>query len=94
MVVGFGIVTAALIAVFRFAEWRADTTLLTRYCDSPEAHVARVGRILMLEEPVEDAAKRPYIVAAKLIYLVPRRDGEGVDAYLRRLLDRIGRACR
>jgi len=90
----FGVVAVVLLSVFRFAAWRADGELLSRYCDAPSAHLALVERLLTEPEPVGEDGNRPYIIAAKLIYLIPQKAGESNGDYLLRLRGRIRQVCR
>jgi len=94
LAVVFGAVAVVLLSIFRFAAWRADGELLSRYCDEPEAHLALVERLLTESKPAGEDSRRPYIIAAKLIYLIPQEDGEPNEDYLRRLGQRIRGACR
>jgi len=89
----FVVAAAVLFGLFQFAEWRAENTLLTRYCDDPQAHVDRVVRIIEESDPVTDGERRAYIIAAKLLFLVPRGDGEAVTAYRLRLKAEIEASC-
>lgn len=90
----FSIAAGALILIFSGAGWYADTTALPRYCDAPAATISRVGNILRDETPDELKSKRDYIVAAKLIFLVPQESNEPLTAYLGRLRARIENTCR
>ncbi len=45
----------------------------------------RIETILTTGQPVGEANKRPFIIAAKLLFLVPQRDDEDVSAYSERL---------
>ncbi|MFQ5971673.1 MAG: hypothetical protein ACE5Q3_05025 [Alphaproteobacteria bacterium] len=90
----FAMVTLALIAIFDSAEWYAGRVSMARYCDDPRAATDLVHRILTTAEPAADTATRPYIVAAKLLYLAPREDAETIDAYTARLRRAIERSCR
>lgn len=85
---------AALSAVFSAAEWYGERVSVPRYCDDPEGHVTRVGRILSEPRPAEEDSRRPYVIAAKLLYLVPQQRDEAVADYLARLRHRIEAACR
>ena len=89
----FVVVGAVLFGLFQAADWRADNTALVRYCDAPHAHVERVVRIINESEPVGDGKRRSYIVAAKLLFLVPLGEGEEIDNYRLRLLAEIGAHC-
>lgn len=86
--------TAALLGVFHAAEWYAGRVTLPRYCDDPQTALARVADILTEPRPADSEPMRGYVIAAKLIYLVPRRDGEPLEGYLARLGARIIESCR
>ncbi len=89
----FAAVGAVMIFVFSSAQWYADNAAVPRYCEDPEGAVHRVGLILKESQPVGSEAKRPFIVAAKLIFLVPQKDEEPVADYLNRLSGHIRQAC-
>ena len=93
VLVVFTIATVALVMVFQFAEQRMETSALPRYCDDLPAHLGYVRKILTEPEPAGDGPRRPYIIAAKLIYLVPKRPEEDIEAYLTRLDKRVGAIC-
>jgi len=85
----------AILLLFAFdrAERHAENVSLPRYCDDPDRHVRLVGEILSEENPAGDAARRPYVIAAKLIYIIPRHEGEVIGSYLDRLRQRIADSC-
>jgi hypothetical protein len=89
----FGIVSVILLFVFKSAEWRSDTVSLPRYCDDPSYHVGLVREILSEEDPAGEENRRPYIIAAKLIYLVPQNVDERLKSYLVRLEHVIREVC-
>lgn len=93
IVVVFLLAGGVMLGSFRFAGWYADNSALPRYCKDPGAAIARVRDILSSETPIGDRKRRPYLVAAKLIFLVPQQDGEGIDAYLNRLSGEINQRC-
>ena len=66
---------------------------MPRYCENPSETMGLVERILTEDEPSGDEARRPYIVAAKLVFLVPQGDGESVADYLSRLEVEITERC-
>lgn len=94
VVLVLAVVTVALSAIFHAADWYADDVLLLRYCDAPATSVALVQRILTDPRPAGNSATGPYVIAAKLIYLVPRQPGETVPVYLSRLNRKIAARCR
>lgn len=93
VLVVFGLVAATMLAVFRLAGWYSDNSALPRYCDNPRATIGYVSEILSKDNPAGDRKRRPYLIAAKLIFLVPQEDNEPQPAYLERLLDTIMATC-
>ena len=88
------VVTAGLMLfIFDSADWYASNAALPRYCEKPEETVAIVHEILTSATPSAGKEKRPYIVAAKLIFLVPQLEGEPLDDYLFRLRQKISEVC-
>ncbi len=89
------IVAGAIINIsFRFAEWRSSDVLLPGYCYNAEQNLAVLKKIISEKKPAEDDALRPYIKAARLLYLVPREGTESVDEYIGRVRERIKKSCR
>ncbi len=89
----FVVAAAAMSLIFGAAEWYADNSALPRYCSDPVAALAHVRQTLAMQSPVGSGGKRPYIVAAKLTFLVPRNSGEAIEPYLNRLRQRIEETC-
>jgi len=90
----FVIAAGLLWLVTQMAEQRGAEVLLRRYCDDPARHVALVGDILTKAEPAGANRRRPYIIAAKLLYIVQRKANEPVQSYLERLYQSVVSACR
>ncbi len=84
----------AIGAIFRGAEWYADNVSMPRYCTDPAPTLERIERILTEARPAGDQTTRPYVVPAKLLYLVPRGQDESVPIYLARLRRHIDASCR
>ncbi len=89
----FGLTAATMLFIFHSADWYATNSALPRYCNNPDETVAIVRKILTSDTPVENQKKRPFIIAAKLIFLVPQEDGETVEQYIPRLRNRISETC-
>jgi hypothetical protein len=94
ILVVFLFTSVVMLLIFNAAEWYADNSALPRYCENPAATVENVREILSSAEPANGKPKRPYVVAAKLIFLVPREDAEPLQTYLSRLRRRISESCR
>jgi len=89
----FGLTTLVMLFIFNSADWYANESALPRYCENPAQAVAIVEEILTSPTPGEGEKRRPYIIAAKLIFLVPQEQGETMPAYLDRLRSRISQSC-
>lgn len=90
----FAITAVMMLLIFRYAGWYADTSAIPRYCKDPTATIGYVADILSSPTPVGEAKKRPWLVAAKLIFLVPQQNDETQQAYLQRLKQVISEKCR
>ena len=88
----FAVTALAMWLIFNASEWYAGNAALPRYCDDPAAAIGMVSEILISPEPVA-SNRRDFIVAAKLIFLVPQADGESLHDYKHRLRSRISESC-
>jgi hypothetical protein len=93
VVIVFVLTGGLMLFIFHSADWYANTSALPRYCASPGKTVEIVEEILTSSTPGEGEKRRPYIVAAKLIFLVPQERNETRDNYLERLRLRISQSC-
>jgi len=89
----FLLTSVAMLLIFDAAEWYAESSALPRYCKNPAETVVHVREILTDPAPGAGNPKRPYVVAAKLIFLVPREDAEPLQSYLDRVHLRITEKC-
>lgn len=89
------VATMAVWSSFAAADWYARRVSLPRFCDDPEAAAQRVRAIVTDSVSATDRAeRRPYVIAAKLLFLVPSKDGEPAEAYAARLRRHIEKSCR
>jgi len=85
---------AALLLVSLASRWYAGQVSLPRYCEQPELALQRLAAITNEETPPGKGARRDYVVAAKLEFLVPRSFDEPSDAYLRRVRHLLEQQCK
>ena len=64
------------------AQWYARQVTLPRYCDHPEQALLHVEQLLTERRPAGDGARKPYVIAARLTFLVPRQHDEPLADYL------------
>ena len=79
-------VLAVMLGISAISRW-------PRYCENPERVLADLRQVLTEKRPAGDAARRPFILAARLSFLVPRNGDEPLEEYLARLRDHIARRC-
>lgn len=94
IVMVFGIATVALMAIFQAADWYAKNVSLRRYCGDTGTALALVRPILTGGNAAATKTAGPYVIAAKLLYLVPQRHDETASDYLVRLKKQIEINCR
>lgn len=93
ILVVFALTAAVMLFIFNSADWYAKNSALPRYCADPHQAVEIVREILTSNSPGEGEERRPYIVAAKLIFLVPQEESENIDDYIFRLRVKISQSC-
>ncbi len=87
-------VLLALLAISAAVRWYAREVSVPRYCAEPEHSVELLARILTETRPAGESPRRPYIVAAKLLFLVPRGPDEAIEPYLMRVRQHLRASCR
>lgn len=82
-----------LLLVSFAAHWYANEVSMSRYCQQPELALQRLSAVITQNRPAGDGARRNYIVAAKLEFLLPRGTDEPLQAYLLRLRGYLEEHC-
>lgn len=91
------IVTAVLLVMLIISfwvSWYTEEVALDRYCGDPQQTLTRLQDVLQDPRPAGDGSRFNHLVAAKLIYLIPRHSEESVNTYLSRVQMRLSRHCR
>jgi len=83
----------AMLLISAGAQWYGRSVGLPRYCDDPDAALQRLREVMHEPRPAGEDSRLPYIVAAKLLFLDPRRDGEGEADYIYRVRRHISQVC-
>lgn len=89
-----GFVLFLLLAISVWLKWYTGAVSLPRYCANPSDAMFYLEKVLTETRPAKDESRRPYLIAAKLIYLIPQQRDESVQDYLKRLRVRISEQCR
>jgi len=89
-----GFVLLMLLAISLWLRWYTGAVSMPRYCKNPSETLYYLEKVLTEERPAQEGSRRPYLIAAKLIYIIPQQRNEPVPDYLRRLETRITEQCR
>lgn len=87
------VVLVIMLAISAAAQWYARSVTLPRYCQDPVQTLTRVQQLLTERQPAGDGDRKPYIIAARLTFLIPREGNEPLNQYLDRLQRHIDRQC-
>ena len=88
------VVLVLLVLVGQLAIWYGRQVSVPRYCDDRQATLLRLREVLTEKRPAGDGARRQHLIAAKLLFLVPRRSDEALEDYLRRVEVSVESQCR
>lgn len=83
-----------LLSISVWLKWYTGAVSLPRYCKNPVETMQYLEKVLTKETPAGNDPRRPYLIAAKLIYLIPQQRNESIPDYLNRLRVRIEEQCR
>lgn len=87
-------VAAVMLLVNLSIRGYSQVVSLPRYCGSIDQTLGQLEQILTQSRPAADADHRAYLIAAKLLFLVPQQAGEPGDAYLARVRSDLQERCR
>ena len=88
------IVILTSLSVSLMSNWYSRNVSMPRYCDDPEAAISHLQDLITKERPAGDNSRRPYLIAAKLLFILPRDSNEPLDDYLQRVRLHIAQQCR
>lgn len=88
------VVVVVSILISRWAVWYGTEVSIPRYCAAPEDTLETLRAVVSDAQPADGDSRRAAMVAAKLLFLVPRESGETNRAYLERVRERLELQCR
>lgn len=83
-----------LLGISSAAQWYSSNITMPRYCEDPVQVLARARQVLTERTPAGEGDRKPYIIAARLTFLLPRESDEPLDDYMKRLQQHIDQQCR
>lgn len=78
-------VLVLLVLIGWWSKWYAQDISIPRYCENPAVTLQLLERVIVEDSPAGDNSRTPYLIAAKLLFLVPRQGNESVAQYLQRI---------
>ena len=88
------VILALLLFISFAAQWYGRNITMPRYCSDPVGVIERVREVLTNKEPAGDGDRKPYIIAARLTFLLRRNSDQQLDPYIERLQRHIDQQCR
>ncbi len=84
-----------MLFISQAIQWYSTSVTLPRFCEDPELALHNLQQIISQRTPTGDTreARRPYIIAAKLIYLIPQQSDETDQHYIQRVRTELSRMC-
>lgn len=87
------VILLVLLAISGAAQWYSRNVTMPRYCSDPASAMERVHQVLTKKTPAGDGDRKPYIIAARLVFLLPRQSNEPLNSYMSRLQRHIDQEC-
>lgn len=87
------VVLAVLAGISLWSRWYAKAVSTPRYRGDTEQTMQTLAKILTEDRPAGGDSRLPYLIAAKLLFLVPRGSDEPVADYLVRAQAHLDRYC-
>ncbi|MFQ5661456.1 MAG: hypothetical protein ACE5GZ_13625 [Gammaproteobacteria bacterium] len=78
-------VILVLVLIGWGSRWYADGVTLPRYCENTAVTVQLLEQVMVKDRPAGRDSRLPYLIVAKLLFLVPRQGDENVPEYLERV---------
>ncbi len=86
-------VLVMLFLISSWIQWYSSEVSIPRYCEDPVQTIKYLKKVIIEDRPAGDNPRRPYLIAAKLIFLVPRQGNEPVEDYLDRVEAYLQKKC-
>ena len=77
------VIILSLITIW--TNWYSQQVSILRYCEDTEQTLLYLKKVVTENRPAGEDAHKPYLIAAKLLFLVPRQGDEPVEEYLDRV---------
>lgn len=82
-----------MLSVSFMATWYGNNVNLPRYCGKVDDTIIILRKIMTEKTPAGEESRRPYIIAAKILFLLPKYSEEDTESYLLRVKEYIQENC-
>ncbi len=73
-----------IFALSRWISWYSEEVSMPRYCENPAQALSYLQKVINNEQPAGNEPRKPYLIAAKILYIIPQQSNEETEAYLNR----------
>jgi hypothetical protein len=89
------IILVIMLSISQAIQWYSTSITLPRFCHDPEKALHHLEEIINSSHLTTNSreTRRPYIIAAKLIYLIPQQANETNEHYLYRVRIELSQRC-
>jgi hypothetical protein len=87
------VILALLVSISFAAQWYSRNITMPRYCEYSDDILLKVRDVLTQRTPAGTGDRKPWIIAARLTFLVPREADEPLESYLNRLQRHLDQQC-
>lgn len=86
-------VAVILLLISNWIQWYSSEVSIPRYCQDPVQTIEYLKKVMIEDRPAGDNPRRPYLIVAKLLFLVPRQSNESIEIYLDRIKAYLQKIC-
>jgi hypothetical protein len=86
-------VVVILLLISFWTNWYSQQVSIPRYCEDIAQTLHYLRKVVTEDRPAGEETRKPYVIAAKLLFLVPRQGNEPVEDYLDRVEHYLQSKC-
>ena len=91
------VILLIMLGISQAIKWYSHSVTLPRFCEDPELALHHLEEIVSKRTAIISGtgakSRKPYIIAAKLIYLVPQKSNETIKNYIQRVRLDLNHRC-
>ena len=91
------VILLIMLGISQAIKWYSQSVTLPRFCEDPELALHHLEEIVSKRTAIIAGtgakSRKPYLIAAKLIYLVPQKSNEKNEDYIQRVRADLSQRC-